>query len=285
MECMRSKLFLPATRLDLAGKALASGADAVCIDLEDAVTEAGKDDARRAASLYLQSVRRSVSPPLIVRINAVGGDHWRQDLEAAALPSVVQINLPKVEQPDVILMAAAALDVLERQRGILSPIGLLINIETPAALARAAQLASAHPRVAGLQVGFGDLFLACGIDRNNAAARDHVRMTVSIAAAQAGIPCYDGAFADVHDTAGLAREARKARAFGFTGKSCIHPRQVATVNAAFTPGGDEMAWAHKIVEAAGHVAAPGQGAFLVDGQMVDEPLLRLAQRLLARARV
>lgn len=283
MQCMRSKLFLPATRLDLAGKALASGADAVCIDLEDAVTKAGKDDAQRAASLYLQSVRRSVSPPLIVRINAVGGDHWRQNLEAVALPSVVQINLPKVEQPDAILMAAAALDVLEQQRGILSPIGLLINIETPAALARAAQLASAHPRVAGLQVGFGDLFLACGIDHNNAAARDHVRMTVSVAAAQAGIPCYDGAFADVRDTAGLEREARNARAFGFTGKSCIHPRQVATVNAAFTPGGDEMAWARKIVEAAGHIDDPGQGAFLVDGQMVDEPLLRLAQRLLARA--
>ena len=134
-------------------------------------------------------------------------------------------------------------------------------------------------------MGFGDLFTACGIDRNNAAARDHVRMTVSVAAAQAGIPCYDGAFADVRDTAGLEREARNARAFGFTGKSCIHPRRVATVNAAFTPGGDEMAQARKIVEAAGHVDDPGQGAFLVDGQMVDEPLLRLAQRLLARAPV
>ncbi len=279
---MRSKLFVPATRSDLIGKALASGADAVSIDLEDAVIEARKHEAREAAGRFLQGRSRTdTTPHLIVRVNPVGGGHWQADLQAVMHRSLDLVNLPKIESVQSILDAATAVEVLERERGIPSPEPLLVNIETPLGLARAAQLAHAHPRVAGLQIGFGDLFAATGIAADNAVARSHVRMVVSLAAAQAGIPCYDGAFANVHETGELDREAREAHAFGFAGKSCIHPSQVAVVNAAFTPTADELAWAHRLLQAARMQAECG--AYLLDGQMVDEPILRRARRLLDSA--
>ncbi len=162
------------------------------------------------------------------------------------------------------------------------PIGLLLNIETPRGLRQAAELAAAHPRVAGLQLGLGDLFAPNGIART--AANVHATLfALRMAAAEAGVFACDGAFPDVGDDEGFRTEASMARGLGFIGKSCIHPRQVGLANDVFGVSDAAVAEARRIVAAATVAAAQGRGAFLFEGRMIDLPFLRRAEALLAAA--
>ncbi|CAN5315117.1 (3S)-malyl-CoA thioesterase [soil metagenome] len=276
---MRSKLFIPGSRPELFAKALASAADAISFDLEDAVPEARKAEARAAVAAFLASdMAHASSKVFIVRVNALGSAHFTADVQAMALPAVQLINLPKPESAADIHAAAAALENLPSA----AHIKLLANIETPRALRLAAEIAAAHPRVSGLQLGLGDLFEPHGIARADAANVHAAMFAVSLAAAEAGVWACDGAFADVNDAAGFSAEAGRARGLGFIGKSCIHPRQIALANAVFSPSADELAAAQRIVDAAAAALARGHGAFLVDGRMIDPPFLRRAQGLLSR---
>lgn len=283
---MRSKLFVPGTRPELFAKALAGAADAISFDLEDAVVEARKDEARRhVAELLRSDAAARCAKTLIVRVNAPGSAHFAADLQAVAGPALHLVNLPKVEQPGEVLAAAAALAAAERAHGVAAgAIGLLLNIETPAALRRAAELAQAHPRVAGLQLGLGDLFEPLGIARREPAAVQQTMLMLRLAAAEAGVFAYDGAFADIGDAEGYRAEAALARRLGFLGKSCIHPSQVALANEAFLPDAAELAHALEVVAAARQAEASGSGAFVVGGRMVDRPFIARAERLVALAR-
>lgn len=280
---MRSKLFVPGARPELFDKAMAGAADALSLDLEDSVPEAGKAAARVQVGAFLRRDDVAASGRLlIVRSNGTGSDHFAADLAAVALPSVWLLNLPKVESVAQVREAAAALERAEAGNGVARPIGLLLNIETPRALRLAAELAAAHPRVAGLQLGLGDLFAPNGIART--AANVHATLfALRMAAAEAGVFACDGAFPDVGDDEGFRAEARMARELGFIGKSCIHPRQVGLANAAFDVSGDAVAEARRIVAAATAAAAQGRGAFLFEGRMIDLPFLRRAEALLAAA--
>lgn len=273
---MRSKLFVPGSRPDFFRKALSSEADALSFDLEDAVPEEGKGSARARLATFLASDSvRATKKTIIVRVNAPSTPHFRPDLEMLAEVRIDLINLPKVEDADAVRAAA------EIAAGIV-PAQLLINIETPRALARAAAIASAHPAIAGLQAGLNDLFAPLGIDRADPA---NVRITlwpIRIAAAEAGLFAYDGAWPDVRDEDGFRREAELARGMGFMGKSCVHPRQVAIANQVFESG-DALEQARRLVEAAQAAAAQGRGAFLLDGRMIDRPEIAQAEALLARA--
>jgi citrate lyase subunit beta/citryl-CoA lyase len=164
------------------------------------------------------------------------------------------------------------------------PLGLLLNIETPTALRTAHALAAADPRVAGLQLGLGDLFEPLGIARNDASAVRQAMFAVRMAAGEAGVFAYDAAFADIQNQAGFSAEAQQARQLGFIGKSCIHPSQVALANAVFRPDDAEIAHALRVVEAARKADAQGVGAYVVDGKMVDAPFVRRAEAVLATAR-
>lgn len=280
---MRSKLFVPGARPELFDKAMAGAADALSLDLEDSVPEAGKAAARVQVGAFLRRDDVAASGRLlIVRSNGTGSDHFAADLAAVALPSVWLLNLPKVESVAQVREAAAALERAEASNGVARPIGLLLNIETPRGLRLAAELAAAHPRVAGLQLGLGDLFAPNGIART--AANVHATLfALRMAAAEAGVFACDGAFPDVGDDEGFRAEARMARELGFIGKSCIHPRQVGLANAAFDVSGDAVAEARRIVAAATAAAAQGRGAFLFEGRMIDLPFLRRAEALLAAA--
>ncbi|WP_433852961.1 HpcH/HpaI aldolase/citrate lyase family protein [Stenotrophomonas nitritireducens] len=280
---MRSKLFVPGARPELFDKAMAGAADALSLDLEDSVPEAGKAAARVQVGAFLRRDDVAASGRLlIVRSNGTGSDHFAADLAAVALPSVWLLNLPKVESVAQVREAAAALERAEAGNGVARPIGLLLNIETPRGLRLAAELAAAHPRVAGLQLGLGDLFAPNGIART--AANVHATLfALRMAAAEAGVFACDGAFPDVGDDEGFRAEARMARELGFIGKSCIHPRQVGLANAAFDVSGDAVAEARRIVAAATAAAAQGRGAFLFEGRMIDLPFLRRAEALLAAA--
>ncbi|MEH3086717.1 MAG: CoA ester lyase [Xylophilus ampelinus] len=282
---MRSKLFVPGTRPELFAKALAGAADGICLDLEDAVAEPRKDEARDTVARLLDAGAAAGSgKTLIVRVNAMDTPHFARDIAAMARPGVDLINLPKPESPAHVQAAAEALERAERARGLREPIGLLLNIETPAALRTAAQLAQAHPRVRGLQLGLGDLFEPLGIARRETAAVQQAMFAVRIAAGEAGVYAYDSAFADIGDAEGYRAEAMLARNLGFLGKTCIHPSQVAAANAVFRPTDAEIAHALKVVEATRGAEERGAGAYVVDGRMIDLPFVLRARAIVERAR-
>jgi citrate lyase subunit beta/citryl-CoA lyase len=278
---MRSKLFVPCTRPEFFAKALAGSADAISFDLEDSVPEAAKDAARAQLRDFLGSdAGRTSGKRIIVRINALGTPHFAADLAALAGLPVHLVNLPKADRAEDVRTAAAALEAAAAPGDAAPPMGLLLNIETPRALASAAAIAGAHPRVAGLQAGLNDLFEPLGIARSEPTHVHAALWAVRLGSAEAGCFALDGAYADVADEAGFRREAELARSLGFLGKSCIHPSQVAIANAVFDRGID-LANARRIVAAAREAAALGRGAFLLDGRMIDRPAIAHAEAVLA----
>lgn len=280
---MRSKLFVPASRPELFAKAMAGEADAVCFDLEDAVDEARKDEARKALAAFLDALEPGHGKTLIVRVNALATPHFPADVQAIAGTGVDMVNLPKLESADDVKACAAALAKAERRSGA-SPVAILANIETPRALRLAPQIAAASPRVAGLQAGWADLIEPLGMDRYNPAMIETLLLRIRLAAGEAGVFAYDGAWADLRDPEGFTREARAARRLGYLGKSCIHPSQVPLANTVFGPTDTEIAHALKVVEAAEDARARGVGAFTVAGRMIDAPYIRRAEQVLALAR-
>ena len=165
---MRSKLFVPASRPELFPKAEASAADALSFDLEDSVVEDRKDEARDNLEIYLRA-RKSSSKVVVARINAVDTPHFAHDVRATALADI--LNLPMAEDPSAIIVLAEHIAKYESAPGHSR---ILVNIETPKGLRRAAILAAAHPRVIGLQVGYADLLEPYGIDRRDVAVLDQV---------------------------------------------------------------------------------------------------------------
>lgn len=282
---MRSKLFVPASRPELFAKALASAADGLSFDLEDAVAESRKDEARALLQGFLRSPEALSGhrKTLIVRVNAMDTAHFERDVADIVCPALHWINLPKPESADEVRAAAQAVERAARAAGMARPPRLLLNIETPRALRLAHELAAAHPLARGLQVGLGDLFEPYGVHRREPTAIAQVLMGVRMAAAEAGIAAYDGAFANIQDAEGFRAEAELAARLGLSGKTCIHPSQVTTANAVFQPSAAEIATALKVVSAAAQADAGGVGAYVVDGKMIDRPFVLRAQAVVAQA--
>ena len=281
---MRSKLFVPGSRPEFFAKAMAGEADAISIDLEDAVEESRKSEARAAVREFLRGLPADKSKTIIVRVNGIATEHFAADVEAIAGPGLDLINVPMTETGDDVRKAAAAIARVEKAKGIVQPIGILANVETAKAFRLAAEIASADPRVAGLQLGFGDLLEPLSIDRYDPAVVLHFQLGVRLAAGEAGVFAYDSAFANVKDTDALRREAETARRLGYLGKSAIHPSQVAVINAAFRPTDAEIAHSLRVVEAAREATEKGVGAYMVDGKMVDAPFVVRAEAIVTLAR-
>lgn len=281
---MKSKLFVPGSRPELFPKALASAADGLSFDLEDAVVEARKPQARRdLAALLAQLATGGHDKTVVVRVNALDGGHFDEDIAAVVRPGVDWINLPKMEAADDVRRAAARIEKAAQRSGLDEIPGLLLNVESPRALRLGAELAGAHPSVMGLQLGLGDLFEPYGIARRSAFAVQQAMFALRLAAAEAGVAAFDSAFPDVRDLAGFRAEAQLARALGFAGKSCVHPTQVAAANEVFQPDDAEIAQALKVVAAAEDAAVRGVGAILVDGKMIDPPFAARARAIVAEA--
>ncbi len=259
----RSYLFVPGARPDRFAKALAAGADRVILDLEDAVPPEGKDAARDAVTAWV-----SATHPVTVRINAAGTPWFAADVKACAHAGIEAIVLPKAEDPQVIAEVFAATGT----RAAVLPL-----VETAQGLWKALDIARA-PGVERLLFGTLDFQLDLGIRDDDLL---HYRSQLVLVSRLADrLPPVDGVTPSFDDPAVLERDVLRARALGFGGKLCIHPRQVAAVNAAFRPSGEEIAWARRVVEA----DARAQGAAVaVDGKMVDRPVLLKAQGILADA--
>lgn len=272
----RAALFVPATRADRIPKALASGADAVIVDLEDAVAPQDKDSARAALDVALAHQHRasaaasSAGPALWVRVNA--GAPWSdQDLALCARHAAVQaVVVPKAESAQ---QMQAAFEACGRKP-------LVALIETAEGYARRDELAS-HPAVKRLAFGSIDFQLDLGISGEGDALLVF-RSGLVLASRLAGLPApLDGVTVEVADPRVVAADAARARALGFGGKLCIHPQQVGPVNAAFSPSPAEIEWAQRVVAAC---EASAGAAVAVDGKMIDRPVLLRAQALLAQQR-
>ena len=282
---MRSKLFVPASRPELFAKALAGAADALSFDLEDSVVPERKAEARSTLREFLRGdAARTSGKTLIVRVNAMDTRHFAADIDAVVQPGLHLVNIPKPGSAEDVRAAVAAIERAEQANGVTEPVRLLLNIESPGALRIAYALASAHKRVAGLQLGLGDLFEPLGIARRSDPAVQQAMFAVRMAAGEAGVFAYDAAFANIKDEAGFRAEAQLAHDLGFLGKSCIHPSQIATANEVFRPSDAEIVHSVKVLAAASEAQAKGVGAYVVDGKMIDPPFFARAQAIVATAK-
>jgi citrate lyase beta subunit len=271
----RSILFVPGHRPDRFAKALATGADAVVIDLEDAVPP-GEKAAARAAALARPAAPAGVA--LGIRMNPLPTSDGIADLAAllAALLAAAEapdfLMLPKVEAAEELRIVARAF-----ARHARAP-QLVALIESAEGLARAGAIA-AEPGCAALGFGGVDLAADLGCQVAWEPLLPH-RAALVAAAARGGRGVVDVPFLALDDEAGLAEETRRVQALGFTGKLAIHPRQVATIQAVLTPPPEQVAWARRILDAMDQAEG---GVCVVDGKMVDAPVARAARRVLARA--
>ena len=260
----RSYLFVPGNRPDRFEKAWQSGADAVILDLEDAVQSAHKDLAREEVASWLSPAR-----PVYVRINGAGTPWFERDLEVVGMPGVLGVVLPKAELPEQVEQVAARLTSEAR---------VLPLLETALGVWNAGALAQT-PRVERLAFGSVDFQLDTGITGDQEEllyARSRLVLASRIASI---LPPVDGVTMALDDLTRLRDDVVRARRFGFGGKLCIHPKQVETINRGFGLTEAERARARRILEA---VEATGAGAFRLDGELIDRPVIERARSILTQ---
>lgn len=270
----RSLLFFPASRPDRFAKAMASGADSVCIDLEDAVAPAEKESAREAA-LGLLAAEPPGRARVVLRINSPRSPAGLRDLVALLerAPAELDLLLPKVESPEEVRWVEEAL----------SPacpgLRLLPMIETPRGVSAADEIARASARVDLLMLGGVDLAAATGAAMSGDALL-FARSRLVYAAAAAEVDAMDTVSIELRDVETLAREAASAAELGFTGKAAIHPSQIDPIHRAFSPSAEEVDRAREIVAA---FEEAGGRVFQLHGRLVELPVVRRARRTLALA--
>jgi citrate lyase subunit beta/citryl-CoA lyase len=276
----RSLLYVPANVPRFVAKAPGAGADAIILDLEDSVPPAEKQAAREGLAAAVAACRAGPAA-VLVRINRPLGLAVR-DAEAAIACGADGILLTKAMDGGHVRLIAELLDELEgaAPRAVLLPL-----IESAAATAQMAAIATASPRVAALLCGAEDLAaeIGCASDDEVIAA---IKRQMVVAAAAAGVAALGtlGSIADFRDLAKLREVVARSRRAGFTGATCIHPGAIPVLNEGFAPSEAELDLARRQIAAAEAAAREGRGSFAVDGRMVDEPILRRARRILAAAR-
>ena len=272
---LRSLLFVPGDRPERFAKAAASGADAVILDLEDSVAASARPAAREAVAQWL---REPATVTRFVRVNPLGTAELDADLAAAREADGVM--LPKAERADDVATLVAAMG--ERAVPVLP-----VATETPLAVFGLGSYRAVADRLAGLTWGAEDLPAAIGAvssrepDGRFTPPYEMVRSLALMGAHAAGVPAIETVYPDIKDIDGLAGYAARGARDGFTGMMAIHPAQVATINAAFSPTAEALAEARRIVAA--FAAHPGAGALQLDGRMIDAPHLKQANAVLARA--
>jgi citrate lyase subunit beta/citryl-CoA lyase len=275
---LRSWLFAPANKPAIVAKALASAADAVIIDLEDAVPLAEKLASRKGLSGLIDGMHAA----LFVRINALSTRFALDDIVATVALPVAGIMLPKSERAQDVEIVHWLLDQLDAGSAHAKGCEIVPLIETAAGVAHAQEIASASARVRRLAFGAGDftLDLAMHWSRDEQELMP-ARNAIAVASRLAGLePPIDAVWVEIADAQGMDRSAERARDHGFQGKMCIHPAQVASVNATYRPSPEALAKARNIVEAFDAAEASGVGAIQIDGRMVDYPVVAAARRTL-----
>lgn len=286
---MRSLLFVPADSDRKLAKAPQCGADAIVLDLEDAVAADRKEAARAGAAGFLAQ-RSDGGPAIHVRVNALSSGLLDADLDALIPARPDAIILPKAESGSDVSRVSAMIAAREASAGLSDGATRIVPIatETPGAIFNFGTYKNSSARLAGLAWSSEDLATALGTETyhtNDGGLTDPFRLARSLClfgAAHAGVPAIDRVFPNFRDNDGFRREAEAAARDGFTAKLAIHPGQVAIINEVFTPSRQAIERAQAIVAA--FAADPGAGVIAFDGEMLDVPHLAKAQALLKRAR-
>jgi citrate lyase subunit beta/citryl-CoA lyase len=282
MQPLRSFLFAPGNHARRVANALSLNADAVILDLEDAVATAEKRAARSAVAAVLALPRHSL---LYVRVNAADSEFCYGDLVAVVRPGLDGILLPKVESVTGLSTIDWLLAQLEREQDLApGAIDLIPIIETAGGLTNVDGILAASSRVRHVAFGAGDFTLDVNMAWSRTEAElGFVRARIATASRAAGIEApLDTVWVDLADEEGLEMSARAALSFGFQGKMCIHPKQIAPVHRVFTPGEAEVAYAERVVGAFAEAEAAGSAAIQLDGKFIDYPILYRAQRVLEK---
>jgi citrate lyase subunit beta/citryl-CoA lyase len=282
MQPLRSFLFAPGNHARRVEKALSLDADAMILDLEDAVATAEKRATRDAVIAALTRPRRAL---LYVRVNAVDTEFCYGDFAAIVRPGLDGVILPKVESAAGLATADWLLAQLEREQGLMPrAIDLVPIIETARGLNQIDAILAAGARVKRVAFGAGDFTLDVNMAWSRGEAElAYARAKIVTASRAAGIEApFDTVWVDLADGEGLEASARTALGFGFQGKMCIHPNQIAVVNRVFTPSEMEIAFAERVVAAFARAEAEGSAAIQLDGKFIDYPILYRAQRVLEK---
>lgn len=281
----RSMLFLPGNTPNMLINGGFLGADAVILDLEDAVAPSEKD----AARVLVRNTIRYMDfrgCQIIVRINAIDSSFWQRDLDEVLPQKPDLILLPKSGSAQDILAADEYITALEEKLGFeRNTVGLMPLIETALGVENAFAIASASSRVEALFLGAEDLTADLRCQRTKAGREiEYARTRLVTAARAAGVDVYDTPFTDVNDDEGIRTDAELAKALGFTGKASISPRHVEVINQVFSPTEQEIDYAYKVMDAIRWAKAQGKGAVALYGKMIDAPIVARAEQTIAAAR-
>jgi (S)-citramalyl-CoA lyase len=272
----RSLIFAPGLKPEMMLKAVTSGADVVCIDLEDAVAPALKPEARAKTLALFAGKPDTANVEALIRINPLRTDEGLRDIVAVldCDSPPAGLMMPKVRTPDEVRMLGELLAPRHPQ------VLLHVIIETNEGLDNAVAIAQSSPRIASLLFGGYDMSAELRVEPGWDALL-YARARVAHAAASAGVDLLDNPYLDLKDMPGLAEQSRRAREIGFTGKAAIHPKQIAPINDAFSPTAEQIEQAKRIVAA--FEKEGGSGLLVVDGKLIEMPVLRSMYRTLAVA--
>ena len=284
LQLLRTMLFVPANNPERFSKALNSGADAVIIDLEDAIPPDRKNEARCVVVEFLKErPSRDYYPSIFVRINGAGTPWVNDDLDAVSLPGLAGIFFPKAESPDDILVMAERILVLAKDREFAPPV-LVPIVETARGILEAFPIVSAISTCAGLALGGEDFANSVGALRTSEGQElSLARMQVVLAARAVGAFPIDTVYTDYKDEAGLVHDAEWARQLGFAGKLVIHPCQVGPVNRVFSPSSQEVDEARAVLMAFESAQERGEAVASLAGKMLDPAVVEQARSIVRLA--
>ena len=271
----RSFIFCPGNKPDMIPKALNSGADMVCIDLEDAIIPEHKDISRSSTIRAFEDISVPNGVETLIRINDVNSKDGKEDIKAIleSVNTASGLMLPKIQNVNEIIDLEKQIKLANKN------LNLHIIIETNKALENAWLIAQSSPLIKSLLFGGVDMSADLGCNGDWMSLL-YARSRVVHAAAGAGIDSIDVPFLDLEDMEGMMQEAQKSKNLGFSGKGSIHPKQIASLNKVFTPSESEVEYANKVIKAFNEAA---DGLVVVDGKLIEKPVLRTALKTIANS--
>jgi citrate lyase subunit beta/citryl-CoA lyase len=284
VQLLRSIVFVPGNRANMLERALGFGADIIMVDLEDSVPLGEKAAACELATEWVPRLAEA-GKQVMVRVNALETGLAAGELSAVVSADLSGISIGKGNTPWDVQQVDKLLAPLESRIGIeTGNIKVIPWIETAMSIVHVYEMARASQRTVGIAFGAEDYTNDMGITRSDFGEECYfARSTVAVAARAAGVAGLDGPFVGFRDPEGLKTDAGAARRMGYTGKFAIHPAQIDAINETFSPNPEDVAYAKRVVEAWDEAEAAGRGSLSIDGRMVDVPVVKRAQNLLAQA--
>jgi len=284
LELLRSLVFVPGNRANMLERATGFAADVIMADLEDSVPPDEKGNARDLAAEWVPKLR-AMGHRVMVRVNALDTGLIRDDLAAVVGPDLDGVSIGKAETPQDMRDADRLISSLEAAAGMeRGHVKIVPWIENARAIVNAYQIAMASDRIIAIAFGAEDYTDDMGLERSDSGEEIYYpRAAVAVAARAARVESLDGPYVRFRDPDGLRQDAGQARKLGFTGKFAIHPAQIDIINELFSPSEAELTYARKVVDAWSQAESQGRGSADLDGRMIDVPVIKRAQNLLALA--